>query len=168
MAQQEKIELQRLYNELEVLNNEFPEILHGFRTDNNFDRKKFVKKDYENLIDRLNSGSGPGTFNFYPSDKTDGACHKFCFGIATKKFGHNRELDKNRTGFKGLIKDIIGYWLSCGNINQTTIIHTLDWDEEDFVKDWEDIINHYRNNGKNIKIYEISEREGTATLKYPI
>ena len=116
----------------------------------------------------LNSRTWPGTFNFFPSDKPGGACHEFCFGIATKKFGHNRDVDKNRTGFKGLIKEIVGYWLSCGDINQTSIIHTFDWDEDDFVNNWENIINKYKSKGKNIKIYLISERERTATLKYPI
>lgn len=167
MKNHEVFELQVLYKEIDLLNEEFPEIRHLFGIENVIGRKRNLKKDYENVIDLLNSRSGPGTFNFYPSEN-GGSCHPFCFGIATKKFGHNRELNKNRTGFKGLIKELVAYWISCGNINQTTIIHTFDWDEEDFIKDWEAIINSYKNKGKIIKIYLISEREGNATLKYPI
>jgi hypothetical protein len=163
----QEIALKVILEELEFLNHEYPEIIPKiFGSVDTVNGKKFVKKDYENLIDQLNkNSSGPSSFNFYPSDK-DGACHKFCFGVATKKFGHS--LEKNRTGFKGLIKEIIGYWLTCGNINQTTIIHTLDWDEEAFEKDWEGILNKYKSNGKEIKIYEIFEREGTSKLRYPI
>ena len=166
---QQEIELKLILEELEYLNHEYPKIIYRiFSSGDTIKGKKFVKKDYENLIDELNKNSdGPSTFNFYPSDKK-GGCHEFCFGVATKKFGHSHDLEKNRTGFKGLIKEIIGYWLSCGNVNQTTIIHTLDWDEEAFEKDWEGIINKYKSKGKEIKIYQIFEREGTSKLMYPI
>ena len=134
---------------------------------------KNVKKCFEDIINELSQGKGNAKMNFYPSNKT-GDCHTYCLGIATKKFGHHREKvdDKNppdglKTGFKGLMINIIGYWLTC-SINKTTVLVTLDWDDEAFVKDLEHIINKHIISGKKVKIFEILERNRTYICRYPI
>ena len=63
--------------------------------------------------------------------------------------------------------NIIGYWLTC-SINKTTVLVTLDWDDEAFVKDWEHIINKHIISGKKVKIFEILERNRTYICRYPI
>lgn len=125
-----------------------------------------IKENLERLIDDINNNEVDDTFNFYPSDKT-GVCHEFCLGIATRKFGHNATPDKNRTGFKGLIKNIIPYWFSCFEMNKTTIILTMDWDSEAFEKEWESIIDSYCAKGKEVLILQILEKEKAYLVKYP-
>jgi hypothetical protein len=122
-----------------------------------------LKRELEDLIDSLNGFSksksdkkSEHSFNFYPSD-IDGGCHSFCLGIATKKFGHKRDENKNRTGFKGLIKELISYWLTC-NLNKTTIILTTDWDNDVFKELWKDIIeSNRRKYNHEVEIYLLME-----------
>ena len=127
-----------------------------------------LKKELENIIDHINtSSSGTTSFNFYPSDNSTD-CKEYCLGIATKKFGHDRLKDKNRTGFKGLIKELVQYWLKCGRINQTTIIIVTDWDGEEFEKEWLDIINARVATGKTVKVYQILNNKTSYLQHYPI
>jgi hypothetical protein len=120
-------------------------------------------------MNKIGGGQGPSSFNFYPSDRS-GDCKESCIGVATKKFGHNRVEKKNRTGFEGLIKDIIGQWFRC-SITRNTVILTIDWDEPVFEKEWKQIIDEYvaasaRN--KSVKIYHILDYPvGTYIQKYP-
>lgn len=133
-----------------------------------------VKKGIEGLIDKVSeNGLAGSSMNFYPSNNVV-PCYSFCLGIATKKFGYHREKlgdevppEGLRTGFKGLMLDIIGYWITCDE-NKTTVLITLDWDDEAFEKDWEQIIKRHSQNGKTVMIYEILERNATYILRYPI
>jgi hypothetical protein len=155
-----------LIKDLTPIVHEYPEIFHHIFS-NEGNQKKSIKAGLESLIDTLNSGAGPSTFNFYPSKRRVG-CHEFCLGIATKKFGHNRDRVSNRTGFKGLIKELISYWLSCGSINKTTIIITTDWDDQDFEDDWINILDSYVKKDKRVEIYQVLERQNAYLLKYPL
>jgi hypothetical protein len=127
-----------------------------------------LKKELENIIDNINTSfSSPGNFNFYPSDSSTD-CKEYCLGIATKKFGHDRLKDKNRTGFKGLIKELVQYWLECGRVNQTTVILVTDWDSGEFQKEWLDIINTRVRTGKSVRIYEILNDKTSYLQRYPV
>jgi hypothetical protein len=116
-----------------------------------------IKDHLEGLIDSVNDGfSKNGFMNFYPSN-LKGGCHTFCLGVATKKFDYKRDKDRNRTGFKGLIKELIAYWFNC-NVNQKTIILTTDWDNEAFEDGWKKIIDSYENNTRHeVEIYLMME-----------
>jgi len=155
-----------LIHEVEELNfysNEFEQLFLM----NHKPSAKEIKKFFEDLIDLINSGKFAGAdFNFYPSDKTSD-CKNHCISIATKKFGHAYDSEKNRTGFKGLIKKLISYWLSCGRINEKTIIFTFDWDSDAFDKEWRGIIDHYCSLGKKVIIYEIVEERAEYIQIYP-
>lgn len=74
-----------------------------------------------------------------------------------KKFGHKRDEIKNRTGFKGLIIEIIEYWIGCGNINNKTILFTTDWDNVVFNENWKGIVDKYKSQGKEVKIFEVCD-----------
>ena len=144
--------------------DDFPEIEHDLQFDKK-DRKQSVKKTLEELIDKINNKKGNLSINFFPS-KTDGACHEILLGIATKKFGHNCDKAKLRTGFEGLIKNIIICWLRCYEVNKSTTIITMDWDEPNFARDWLEIIESYKSKGKKIRIFQISEMNKTFKLIY--
>jgi hypothetical protein len=104
--------------------------------------------------------------NFYPSASEVG-CMEFCFAIATNKFGHEYKKDKKRTGFKGLIKELIKYWLSCSSTNKETEIIVLDWDSEAFEKEWKGIVDHYCSKlSKQVRIYEIMESDNSYVKRY--
>ena len=140
-----------------------------------FEKIEDLKKHYpklglaeilEILIDKNEDLlGGNNSFNFYPSDKMT-SCRTLCIGIATKKFGYDRVNGTNRTGFKGLIKSLIEYWFSCGDINKNTILLTEDWDEKNFEKEWKDIIDSYKAKGKVIFIIQPFPN-GSAYTWYP-
>lgn len=158
--------LNNLFHEVEELHHFSNELEHLFKTTHKPSAKE-IKKFFEDLIDRINSGKFAGAdFNFYPSDKTSD-CKNNCISIATKKFGHAYDSEKNRTGFKGLIKKLICYWLSCGRINEKTTIFTFDWDSDAFDKEWRGIIDHYCSLGKKVIIYEIVEERAEYIQIYP-
>ena len=158
--------LNNLFHEVEELHHFSNELEPLFKTTHKPTAKE-IKKYFEDLIDKINAGkSGSGDFNFYPSDKYS-ACKNLCISIATKQFGHAYDKDKKRTGFKGLIKELICYWLSCGSINQKTIIFTFDWDSQAFDKKWRGIIDHYRSLGKEVIIFEIIEERAEYIQIYP-
>jgi hypothetical protein len=179
MKQVETFNIEILGNEIQtIISKNFEKDLdnkeaHLIKLDDyikNHKSKKSIKKILEDWIDELNNLSnenGPNSFNFYPSTRF-GSCCSVCIGVATKKFGHNRDQDKPRTGFKGLIKEIIGQWLSCSNTNDTIIV-TVDWDEEVFEKEWKPIIDRYTSNqNKNVKIYYfLANQVGYYLQQYP-
>jgi len=87
--------------------------------------------------------------NFYPSETLGGGCQSICVGFATKGFNSDRD-KKKRTGFKGLMQDIIIYWLNCGKCsansrlcNRTTILFVTEWNSSSFKNSWEKIIDGY-------------------------
>lgn len=130
-----------------------------------------TKKILEDWIDQINSledSKGPNSFNFYPSTNSASCCN-LSVGVATKKFGWSREKDKFRTGFKGLIKNIIVHWFRCNN-TQKTILITTDWDEDAFDDGWKQIIDDYVNGTGNIVeiYYLIKKPVGSSILIYPI
>jgi hypothetical protein len=130
-----------------------------------------TKKILEDWIDQINShekGKGPNSFNFYPS-KNSVSCCNLSIGVATKKFGWSREKDKCRTGFKGLIKDIIGHWFRCKNTNKTILL-TTDWDKDAFEDGWKQIIDDYVDGtGNEVEIYYLLDKPvGSSILLYPI
>ena len=150
---------------LPELEADFPEIEHEFILSEN-SGKKSVKKILEELIDKINSNTKVNpNLNFFPSDPK-GTCQKIAFGVATKKFGHNCDKLKYRTGFEGLIKSIVSCWLKCSEVNESTIIITMDWDDTSFQKDWIEIIEAYKSKGKKIEIFQIFERNRTYSLIY--
>ena len=151
----------------EILINIKEKLKHKYENDKLSGKE--VKKYFEDVIDTINSGgfSGVGSFNFYPSTNSIGCC-ELCFAIATNKFGHEYKKDKSRTGFKGLIKELIKYWLGCNAINKETVILALDWDDEVFNKEWKEIVDHYRIQlNKTVKIYEIIESSNSYIERYP-
>lgn len=108
----------------------------------------------EEIIDKLNSSNNnESDLNFYPSDKS-GNCKIKCLGIATKGYDYKKDEKKNRTGFKGLIKDIVKYWITCGAINKITVLLTTEWREKAFNDDWKAIVDSYKKQGKKIIIIE--------------
>jgi|688.fasta_scaffold340579_2 hypothetical protein len=128
---------------------------------------KEIDKLFQNIIDNFNRDkSRLGDLNFYPSNQTTN-CKKNCLSIATDKFGWKYRKDKCRTGFKGLIKELIEYWFHCGSINEKTVIITLDWDDKDFERDWKKMVDAYVSRGKIVKIYEVIESKGEYILRYP-
>jgi len=148
--------------ELKELFPHFPEMLSKEKMAS----AKEVKRIFEDLIDKLNRGDVPDSdINFYPSNNTTN-CKRFCLSIATDKFGWRLRVDQRRTGFKGLIKELISYWYRCGAINQTTIIITLDWDDEEFDKEWRGAIEAYASRGKTVKIFEVIESVGGYLERY--
>jgi hypothetical protein len=132
---------------------------HFFELNSLFNERdgRTLKDQLEDLIYSINNRSqGAGNTNFFPSN-LNGKCQSFCLGVATKKFDHKREKDRNRTGFKGLIRELIAYWFTC-NVNQKTIILTTDWDNEAFEDEWKAIIQAYKNNTRHeVEIYLIIE-----------
>ena len=126
-----------------------------------------ILEDWIDEINKLGKGKGPSSFNFYPSEQ-DGKCHELCIGVATHKFGHNRDKNRNRTGFEGLMKDIIGQWLNCP-ITKNTILITTDWDDVAFIKQWIQILDNYtRDKNKKVKIYYfLNYPAGTYIQMYP-
>ena len=108
----------------------------------------------DEIIDKINSKTGNSIdMNFYPSDNTVN-CQEKCLGIATKGYDYKRDEKKNRTGFKGLIKDIVKYWISCGSVNKSTVLLTTEWREKAFKDDWSAIVDTYKKQGKKIIIIE--------------
>jgi hypothetical protein len=108
----------------------------------------------ETIIDKFNSDKGiSSNRNFYPSTKKID-CKEMCLGIATKGYDYKRDVKRNRTGFKGLIKEIVKYWINCGAINKTTIILTTEWRDKAFKDDWLEIVDTYKKRGKKVVIIE--------------
>jgi len=96
---------------------------------------------------------GQGSFNLYPS-KNSISCQSNCIGIATKDFGHAKGANF-KSGFKGVILDLIAYWLGCFNTNQFTLILTPDWNTTNFEKEWAEIIQSHCKTGKQVLIVEL-------------
>lgn len=145
-----------ILDEVPELSEILPEIEHYFSSQSSSNNKRIsAKKILEEIIDsntnRLDTG---GRMNFYPSDKSTG-CMELCIGIATKGYGRKREEKINRTGFKGLIKEIIQYWMSCGRVNKRTILFTTELRDDDFNANWKDIVDSYKATGKSVKIIEV-------------
>ena len=127
---------------------------------------KSILEDWIDEMNNLGRGQGPSSFNFYPSEE-GGGCHESCIGVATNPFGHNRDKNRNRTGFEGLMKDIIGQWFEC-DITRKTILITTDWSEEKFNNEWKQIIDSYTNKNKKVKIYYFLDYPvGTYIQMYP-
>jgi len=179
MSQNEQLKIDILSEELQFLrksdssvsdeNEEHLLMIEEFFKKHKDGSAKSILEAWIDDMNKLGKGNGPSSFNFYPSED-GGVCHELCIGVATKKFGHNRVQNTNRTGFEGLIKDLIGQWFRC-SITRNTVILTMDWDEQAFVKEWIQILNEYvaaspRN--KNVKIYHILDYPvGTYNQKYP-
>ncbi len=168
---------------IELLSEEFQKLIrldssesdenerHLLRIDDFFKKnnKSSAKSNLEDWIDEMNKlgkGQGPSSLNFYPSEK-GAVCHESCIGVATNPFGHNRDKNRNRTGFEGLMKDIIGHWFNCDNTRNTILI-TTDWSEDKFKNEWKQIIDSYTNKNKKVKIYYFLDFPvGTYIQMYP-
>jgi hypothetical protein len=147
------------YQILEVvpeLSHIFPELEHVLKSHlDETSKPRPAKKILEEIIDKNAFGrGGQGQMNFYPSE-INSPCMELCIGIATKGYGNKRDEKNNRTGFKGLIKEIIEYWISCGSINKRTILLTTEWRDEDFVENWKGIVDKYKAKGKQVIIIEV-------------
>ena len=153
-------EFYQILEEVPELSHISPELEHELSSHLN-DKTRVsrpAKKILEDIIDKNANGRGSeGKMNFYPSPPPSTSCMKLCIGIATKKFGHKRDENKNRTGFKGLIIEIIEYWIGCGNINNKTILFTADWDNVVFNENWKGIVDKYKSQGKEVKIFEVCD-----------
>jgi len=134
---------------------EFHPLIEDLLKDNHNGKEiKSAKELLDKIIDKLNSNNEDGNkMNFYPSDKETN-CKQLCLGIATKGYECKREEKKNRTGFKGLIKVIVKYWINCGSINKTTILLTTEWRENSFKNDWVEIVDSYKKQNKKVIIIE--------------
>jgi len=149
----------KFYEILELvpeLSHIFPELEHVLKSDlEKTTKAKPAKKILEEIIDKYAIGKGgQGQMNFYPSEVYS-PCMELCIGIATKGFGNKRDENNNRTGFKGLIKEIIEYWITCGSINKRTILFTTEWRDDDFVGNWKGIVDKYKAQGKEVIIIEV-------------
>jgi hypothetical protein len=152
-----EIKFHQIIEEVPELTHVLPEqILLELKSHSNSDyikKPRSAKKILEDIIDNYsNNNRSKGVMNFYPSN-ISAPCMELCVGVATKKFGFKRDDDKNRTGFKGLITDIIKYWLNCGSVNTRTILYTTDWDPQAFSENWKSIIDTYKAKGKVVKIF---------------
>ena len=161
----EKISFRRLTEEIPELKTIDPHLDELF-----FKKEGLTSKDIEKLFKDIIDGirrnkNAFSDMNFYPSDQSTN-CKNICISIATDKFGWKYNIDTCRTGFKGLIKELIQYWLKCGAVNQKTVIITLDWDDKDFDKDWKNIVDAYVSKGKVVKIYEVIESRGELLRRY--
>ncbi len=156
-----EIKFHQIIEEVPELTHVLPEqILLELKSHSNSDyikKPRSAKKILEDIIDNYsNNNRSKGVMNFYPSN-ISAPCMELCVGVATKKFGFKRDDDKNRTGFKGLITDIIKYWLNCGSVNTRTILYTTDWDPQAFSENWKSIIDTYKAKGKFVKVYEVCD-----------
>jgi len=162
-----EILVKKLHNILE----DVPELSHVLPEDLLFelrptDNPKSAVKVFENILDLYSSrNSGSASINLFPSI-SKGDCREVCIGIATRSFGSKRDENRNRTGFKGLIKEIIQYWQNCGSVNMKTILFTCEWRDSDFNKDWKDIVENYKNQGKKVIIIEFWD--GGYIKRFPI
>jgi hypothetical protein len=131
-------------------------------------KNRTISKVLEDFIDNNSSTkSQSGTsYNFYPSLNKDGDCKEVCVGVATKSFGSKWDEDRLRTGFKGLMKEMIQYWENCGSINKTTILLTTEWRDVDFNNDWKDIVDNHVNRGKKVIIIQVIQSGKIRT--YPV
>ena len=131
-------------------------------------KNRTISKVLEDFIDNNSSTkSQPGTSDhFYPSLNKDGDCKEVCVGVATKSFGSKWDEDRLRTGFKGLMKEMIQYWENCGSINKTTILLTTEWRDVDFNNDWKDIVDNHVNRGKKVIIIQVIQSGKIRT--YPV
>jgi hypothetical protein len=152
--------------EIPELAHIFPELEHELNShllENS--KPKSAKKILEDIIDRNASKSGgQPQMNFYPSEKKVG-CFELCIGIATMGYGFKRDDEKNRTGFKGLINEIIEYWITCGSVNKKTILLTTQWKDDDFEEKWKSIVDAYRAKGKQVIIIEVWKEN--YIVRYP-
>ena len=156
-----EIKFHQIIEEVPELTHVLPEqILLELESHSNSDyikKPRSAKKILEDIIDNFaNNKNGQLVMNFIPSNP-GGNCMPLCVGMATKKFGGKRDENKNRTGFKGLITDIIKYWLNCGSVNTRTILYTTDWDNVSFNENWKSIIDTYKAKGKFVKVYEVCD-----------
>lgn len=176
MMPKETLSIEHLSEELQSLtrlNNSISEEMERFllRIDDYFKKNpkgsaKSILEDWIDEMNRLGKGKGPASFNFYPSEE-GGVCHESCIGVATNPFGHNRDKNRNRTGFEGLMKDIIGQWFEC-DITRNTILITTDWSEDKFKNEWKQIIDSYTKKNKKVKIYYFLDfPAGTYIQMYP-
>ena len=155
--------LNQSVKKLESIINEAPELgpLQDFikKLLNFGDQKNEIKtviEFLEELIKYMGHYGSYGSFNFFPSDAA-GSCHELCIGIATKPFEHKYYKNEkgNRTGFKGMIKEIIAYWFNCYDKNKTTLLITPEWRETVFQENWKKIIDAYVKKGRKVIIIEI-------------
>lgn len=161
MMPQETLKIEILSEELQDLIRKDSSVSdenlqHLLKIDEFFKKKpngsaKSILEDWIDDMNKLGSGQGPSSFNFYPSED-GGVCHESCIGVATNSFGSNRDKNRNRTGFEGLMKDIIGQWFNCDN-TKNTVLMTTDWDETVFNNQWKQIIDSYTNKNKRVKIF---------------
>jgi hypothetical protein len=131
-------------------------------------KTRSISKILEDFIDddsSTKSQSG-GSYNFYPSLNKDGDCKEICVGVATRSFGSKWDDDKLRTGFKGLMKEMVQYWENCGSINKTTILLTTEWRDFDFNNDWKDIVDNHVSRGKRVIIIQVIQSGKIRT--YPV
>jgi len=165
MSKREVKDLSLMIQEIPELKEVFPHFTEMLSREAK-DSAKEIKRIFEDLIDKFNRNGGTGSnINFYPSENTIG-CKIFCLSIATDKFGWRLRKNQRRTGFKGLIKELLAYWYLCGATNQITIIITLDWDDEEFNKEWRSAIEAYASRGKTVKIFEVIESQGAYIERF--
>ena len=150
--------------EIPELAHIFPELEHELNLAKN-SKPRLAKKILEDIIDRNATGrGGQAQMNFFPSEP-GGGCFELCIGIATKGYGYKRDIAKNRTGFKGLINEIIEYWFRCGSVNKKTILLTTQWKDDDFEEKWKSKVDAYRALGKQVIIIEVWKEN--YIVRYP-
>jgi hypothetical protein len=157
-------EFQQILLEVPELTHIFPEIEHQLRNDlDEKNKPKSAKKILEDIIDKnankVKSKESGAKLNFYPSPLEYGDCEELCIGIATKGYGYKKDDNNKRTGFTGLINDIVEYWITCGVKNKRTILFTTEWRYDDFNKKWKGKVDRYKENGKEVLIFEVYEVE---------
>jgi len=153
-----EIKFHQIIEEVPELTHISPELEHLLQKHSNLDtskKNKSAKEILEYIIDNFaNNKNGQSVMNFIPS-KPGGDCRSLCVGMATQAYGGKRDLKKHRTGFKGLMIDIIRCWIRCGSINTKTILFTVQFNNQHFDENWRSILDTYKAKGKVVKIFYV-------------
>jgi|LakMenE18May11ns_1017448.scaffolds.fasta_scaffold9726857_2 hypothetical protein len=153
-----EIKFHQIIEEVPELTHISPELEHLLLKHSNLDtskKNKSAKKILEDIIDNFaNNKNGQSVMNFIPSNP-GGNCMPLCVGMATQAYGGKRDEIKHRTGFKGLMIDIIRYWIRCGSVNTKTILFTVQFNNEHFDENWRSILDEYKAKGKVVKVFYV-------------
>lgn len=94
-----------------------------------------------------------GNINQYPGE-VKGRCREICVGLAFNQWGSKSKKDP---GFEMVANWINNYWHKCKDINNSTIIITTAWDQDQFQKYFKNTFDSYTvHNDKTVAVVLLS------------
>jgi len=117
------------------------------------DRDNFNSQTKSAIEDAIKGSRYREKINLYPSE-VKGRCREICVGLAFNQWGSKSKKDP---GFEMVANWINNYWHKCKDINNSTIIITTAWDQDQFQKYYKNTFDSYTvHNDKTVAVVLMS------------